>query len=194
MPSMYVPNPYTTLDQQPDPSNLQSLAELQALLSDPTSDAELRSLASIDITTTTNTLAQLTTTLKRSLTPPHPFAHLPCLVELHPGAGGSEASLFAASLLNMYTGLCARRAWPWTLLSYSADDSVPANETGLTDCVVEIDAPGAYDLLRTEAGVHRVQRVPATEKKGRTHTSAVSVLVLPSLPKPGEDSALNFDQ
>lgn len=48
-------------------------------------------------------------------------------------------------------------------------------------------------MLRTEAGVHRVQRVPATEKKGRTHTSAVSVLVLPSLPKPGEDSALNFE-
>jgi peptide chain release factor 1 len=131
--------------------------------------------------------------LKRTLTPRHPFAHLPCLLEIHPGAGGSEASLFAASLLNMYTSLCARRSWPCTLLSYSSDDSVPSGETGLTDCVLEIEGPGAYDVLRTEAGVHRVQRVPATEKKGRTHTSAVSVLVLPSLPKPGEDSALNFE-
>jgi peptide chain release factor 1 len=175
------------------PCPIQSLAELQALRSDPSSDAELRSLACTDITTTTDTLVQLTTTLKRTLTPPHPFAHLPCLVELHPGAGGSEASLFAASVLNMYRGLCARRSWPFTLLSYSADESVPSGETSLTDCVLEIDAPGAYDVLRTEAGVHRVQRVPATEKKGRTHTSAVSVLVLPSLPKPGADSELNFE-
>ena len=93
----------------------------------------------------------------------------------------------------MYTSLCAHRSWPCTLLSYAADDSVPSGDTGLTEAVLEVDAPGAYDVLRAEAGVHRVQRVPATEKKGRTHTSAVSVLVLPSLPKPGEDSALNFE-
>ena len=172
---------------------LQSLHELNALLSDPTSDAEICNLASSDISTTTVSLTSFTSALKRSLTPPHPFAHLPCLIEIHPGAGGSEASLFASSLLRMYQSLCARKSWPCTLLSLSSDDSVPSGESGLTDCVLEIPHPGSYDLLRAEAGVHRVQRVPATEKKGRTHTSAVSVLVLPSLPTPGQDSALNFE-
>jgi peptide chain release factor 1 len=108
---------------------------------------------------------------------------MPCLIEIHPGAGGSEASLFAQSLLDMYRAFCARMGWPTTLASYTADDSVP--EVAMTDALLEINAPGSYDILRSEAGVHRVQRVPSTEKKGRTHTSAVSVLVLPNLPETG---------
>lgn len=83
----------------------------------------------------------------------------------------------------MYTTLAARLNIPTALASYSPDESAPSGTTGVTDCLLELNAPFAYDLFRTEAGVHRVQRVPATEKKGRTHTSAVSVLVLPSIPE-----------
>lgn len=161
----------------------QSIHELEALLSDPSSDKELRELASTDIEEALTTLPILTNKLKSSLIPVHPFAHLPALLEIHPGAGGSEASLFAYELLQMYTALASNLNLPTSLASYSADESTPSGTTGLTDCILEINAPGAYDLFRTEAGVHRVQRVPATEKKGRTHTSAVSVLVLPSIPE-----------
>ena len=94
----------------------------------------------------------------------------------------------------MYTTFCASRGWKTSLLKYEADESAPGSETGLTEAFLEVTHPGSYDTLRGEAGVHRVQRVPATEKKGRTHTSAVSVLVMPSLPAAGsEDSALNFE-
>ncbi|OCT52845.1 Peptide chain release factor 1, mitochondrial [Cladophialophora carrionii] len=164
-----------------------SLAELETMLTDPSSDAELRTLASQDIEATTSQLPSLSARLKNSLIPPHPFASLPCMIEIHPGAGGSEASLFAQSLLNMYTDLCARKRWPTTLASYTPDDST--HDAGLTDALLEVHQPGAYDVLRTEAGVHRVQRVPATEKKGRTHTSAVSVMVLPSLPDSSSSSS-----
>lgn len=93
----------------------------------------------------------------------------------------------------MYRTFCASQGWKSELVKYDADESAPSSEAGLTDAVLEILQPGSYDILKGEAGVHRVQRVPATEKKGRTHTSAVSVLVLPSLPSPGEDSSLNFE-
>ncbi|KAK6364194.1 Peptide chain release factor 1, mitochondrial [Exophiala oligosperma] len=160
-----------------------SLSELDALLHDPSSDAELKSLAQSDIESTLSTLPGLTSRLKTSLIPAHPFADMSCMIEIHPGAGGSEASLFAQTLLDMYKGFCARKRWRTTLASYTPDDSVP--ESALTDALLEVDAPGSYDVLRSEAGVHRVQRVPSTEKKGRTHTSAVSVLVLPNLPETG---------
>jgi peptide chain release factor 1 len=150
-------------------------------------------LAQSEINTTTTSLPILASALRSSLIPPHPFAHLPCFIEIHPGAGGSEASLFAHTLLNMYMGLCTRLSYAHSLTSYTPDDSVPSTTPGLTDAILEINHPGAYDLLRTEAGVHRVQRVPATEKKGRTHTSAVSVLVLPSLPETSTESEMNFE-
>jgi len=170
----------------------QSLSELQGLLHDPSSDEEIRSLARADIEATTASIPTLAQQLKNALVPPHPFSGMPCLIELHPGAGGSEASLFAQSLLEMYKAFCARMGWPASLAQYQADGT--EGETALSEALLEIDAPGSYDILRTEAGVHRVQRVPATEKKGRTHTSAVSVLVLPSLPESGADSSeLNYE-
>ena len=122
-------------------------------------------------------MKSLSRRLEASLIPAHPFAHLPCLLELRPGAGGSEAALFAGDLLRMYHALCKRlalRAKTLTL-DVSADEQV-------SEAVLEIERAGAYGALRGEAGVHRVQRVPATETKGRTHTSAVSVLVLPRFP------------
>ncbi|KAJ4508505.1 Peptide chain release factor 1, mitochondrial [Exophiala dermatitidis] len=169
-----------------------SLSELQSLLDDPSSDAEILSLARSDIESTLSQLPSLTAALKKSLIPPHPFANLGCMIEIHPGAGGSEASLFAHTLLEMYRGMCARKKWPTQLTSYTPDDSV--SDKALTEALLEVEQPGSYEMLRSEAGVHRVQRVPATEKKGRTHTSAVSVLVLPNLPDTSSpESELDYE-
>ena len=164
---------------------------MSSLLRDPTTDSELHSLASADLTSAVASLEALSNALKTSLVPPHPFATLCCLVEIHPGAGGSEAALFASELLNMYQSLFSRRGWRTTMIKNDSEDAEGGR--ALTDAVLEVHQPGSYDTLMTEAGVHRVQRVPTTEKKGRTHTSAVSVLVLPSIPSPEENSALDFN-
>ncbi|KAI7536008.1 release factor [Hortaea werneckii] len=161
--------------------------ELQSLLA--SKDQELRELAQEDITPTEQQIAQATQALKHSLIPFHPFAHLPCLIEIRPGAGGDEAALFAGDLVRMYEAYCARNGLRASLLKYETADGmtagVGAGGSHVQEAILEVDSPGAYGVLRCEAGVHRVQRVPATESKGRTHTSAASVLVLPSIPAEG---------
>lgn len=161
-----------------------ALSELQSLLADPTTDEELRDLAAEDLETTHSELEIVTQRLTTSLTPKHPFDDMPCLMEIRPGAGGGEAALFANDLLRMYRAYCARKNFRVSLMKYeTADgDTTASGDPPLAEAILEIESPGAYAQLRSEAGVHRVQRVPATESKGRTHTSAVSVLVLPSLP------------
>ncbi|KAL9610869.1 MAG: hypothetical protein Q9167_004443 [Letrouitia subvulpina] len=165
-----------------------SLSELQQLIDDPATDSELRSLAAEEIRTTTESLPLISSQLQSSLIPEHPFASLPCLVELRPGAGGSEAALFAGDLLRMYQGFCKRQGLRCSLIKLDDNASGTAGSANeVQEAILEVDHPRAYDLLRCEAGVHRVQRVPATESKGRTHTSAVSVLVLPSFPEAGNE-------
>lgn len=119
---------------------------------------------------------------------------MPCLIEIRPGAGGDEAGIFAGNLLQMYQGYCKRRDLRVNIIKFDAT-KVYGLEHSVQEAVLEIENPGAYDMLRCEAGVHRVQRVPATEVKGRTHTSAVSVQVLPSFPTQEDDelAANNFE-
>ncbi|KAJ5510866.1 Peptide chain release factor class I/class II [Penicillium expansum] len=170
-----------------------SITELKSLLTDPNTDAELRSLATEDLESSRDALPTISDRLKKALIPRHPFADLPCLLEIRPGAGGDEAGLFAFEMLRMYVAFCSRRGFRPTILKQ--DTEVGPSDDRLSEAVIEIEASGAYDILRTESGVHRVQRVPATETKGRTHTSAVSVMVLPSFPEDGSemDNALNFE-
>ncbi|RAL06306.1 putative mitochondrial translation release factor (RF-1) [Aspergillus ibericus CBS 121593] len=170
-----------------------SMSELQSLLNDPDTDAELRSLAVEDLESSKVTLPTITDNLKKALIPRHPFADLPCLLEIRPGAGGDEAGLFAFEVLRMYIAFCSRHGFRYSILKQEVADG--PSEDRLSEAVLEVDADGAYDILRTESGVHRVQRVPATEAKGRTHTSAVSVMILPSFPESGSglDSSLNFE-
>lgn len=115
------------------------------------------------------------------------------MIEIRPGAGGDEAGLFAYELLRMYIAFCSRKGFRTGIIKLDAEDGTADDR--LTEAVMEVETDGSYNVLRTEAGVHRVQRVPATEAKGRIHTSAVSVMVLPSFPEPGlgEDSPLNFE-
>lgn len=171
-----------------------SLPELQQLIKDPSTDPELRSLAQEEMQTTTEKLSSLSRDLQTSLIPEHPFAQLECLIEIRPGAGGDEAGIFAGNLLHMYQGYCRRQGLRLNTLKFDATKT-QGLEHSIQEAVLEIKTPGAYDMLRCESGVHRVQRVPATEVKGRTHTSAVSVLVLPNFPSQGEDELVesNFE-
>ncbi len=170
-------------------STQEALAELNALLADPKTDPELRELAVEDLEATASQLDALSRNLTTSLTPKHPFEDLPCLLEIRPGVGGGEAALFAGDLLRMYQAYCQRKNMKASLLKYeTADgDSSSNGPSPLSEAILEIESPGAYGQLRSEAGVHRVQRVPATESKGRTHTSAVAILVLPSIPTSGSE-------
>ena len=118
----------------------------------------------------------------------HPFANFSCLLEIRPGAGGSEAALFAGDLLRMYQAFCKRHNLRSTILKLEdAKTTGTGSDNEIQEVVLEIEREGAYGLLRCEAGVHRVQRVPTTETKGRTHTSAVSVLILPNFPSDGKE-------
>ena len=122
--------------------------------------------------------------------PVHPFAHLPCLIEIRPGAGGSEAAIFAGDLFRMYQAFCNHNGLRTNLLKYENINGTSEAGVPLSEAIFEVDNENAYGIFRSEAGVHRVQRVPATETKGRTHTSAASVHVLPSLQ---ENSAAQED-
>ncbi|PQE04821.1 peptide chain release factor 1 protein [Rutstroemia sp. NJR-2017a BBW] len=133
-----------------------SLKELDALLKDSSTDVELRELAVEDLATTTTQLEELSRTLTTSLTPKHPFADLPCFLEIRPGVGGSEAAIFAADLLRMYKAYCARKKFRTTVIKYeTADGEGDAGSSPITEVVLEIETPGSYDMLRSESGVHR---------------------------------------
>lgn len=96
------------------------------------------------------------------------------IMEIRAGAGGDEASLFAQELSDMYTKFAKRKGWEMTLISESKSEI-----RGYKEVIFEINGEDAYRLLRWESGVHRVQRIPTTEKSGRIHTSTASVAVLP---------------
>ena len=158
-----------------------TLKELQSLAE--SSDKELQDLAKEEIEPTRESIGRAAGAIKSSLITVHPFAHLPCLIEIRPGAGGDEAGLFAGDLLRMYESFCGRNGLKTNIMKLDTeDDTAGGGGMHVQEAVLEVDSPGAYGTLRCEAGVHRVQRVPATESKGRTHTSAASVIVLPSIP------------
>ncbi|KAL8698297.1 MAG: hypothetical protein Q9201_006652 [Fulgogasparrea decipioides] len=174
---------------------LQSVAELQQLLRDASTDSELRNLAAEEIEETSSNLSTLFSTLQNTLIPSDPFATLPCLLEIRPGAGGAEAGIFVGDLLHMYQAYCKRQGLRAVLVKVDAVPSVKGSAEEVQEAILEIGNPGAYGILKSEAGVHRVQRVPATETQGRTHTSAASVLILPSFPEQGDEEygAANMD-
>ena len=98
------------------------------------------------------------------------------IMEIRAGAGGNEASLFAAELFSLYSKFAERRGWEVNIISKSESEA-----GGYKEIIFEINGQDAYKILRYESGVHRVQRIPATEKQGRIHTSTASVAVLPQV-------------
>ena len=168
---------------------IQALGELRRLVNDPSTDKELRSLAVDDMESTVAQLNGAAKSLTKSLLPKHPFADLPCLIEIRPGAGGSEAAIFAGDLLRMYQAYCVQNRFRASVIKLDEAEEEPGS---ITEAILEVESPGAYGVLRTEAGVHRVQRIPATETKGRVHTSSAAVMVLPSFSRVQGDG-INFE-
>lgn len=152
------------------------------------------SLATEELQHATSELETIKTNLMSSLVPRHPQAHLPCIMEFKRGVGGDDAAIFAADLFKMYQRFAVKRGWSWEILSYSPHDG---QGDGLVDAVVTVSSPRGDDIygtLRTEAGVHRVQRIPITESNGRVHTSAAAVMIFPQVQEAEmDDDPLNME-
>jgi len=136
-------------------------------------DNELRELALLDIESITPEIDKLERELKSMLLPKDPRDERNVIMEIRAGTGGDEAALFAADLFRMYTYYAEKMKWSVEILSQ--------NETGIggyKEIIFMIKGKGAYSHLKFESGVHRVQRVPATESSGRIHTSTITVAVL----------------
>ena len=147
-------------------------AELAALLDD--ADPEMREMANADLPSVRTRKAELEEVLKLLLIPRDPNDDRNVILEIRAGTGGDEAGLFAADLFRMYSRYAESRGWRVDVLSSSS-----TGLGGYKEIICSIDGEGAYSRLKFEGGVHRVQRVPATEAQGRIHTSAVTVAVMP---------------
>jgi peptide chain release factor 1 len=137
-------------------------------------DPELVALAKADLARLPPEITALTEELHELLLPRDPHDERDAIIEIRAGTGGDEAALFAADLYRMYQRFSERRGLSWEPISVS-DGTLG----GTKEAIVAVRGEDAYGLLRRESGVHRVQRVPATETQGRIHTSAATVAVLP---------------
>ncbi|KAG7844314.1 hypothetical protein KL941_003690 [Ogataea angusta] len=154
-----------------------NISGLKEILSEPDLDETLKEEAELELNMTHEQLVHTSKMLKAKLLPPVLHADRPCLMELRPGAGGHEANIFTNDLLEMYIRFCQINHWPFEILSKSEHIS----GKGIVEATLMINEQGSYDRMRHEAGVHRVQRIPETENKGRVHTSAAAVIVLPKI-------------
>src|SRR6187455_345508 len=137
-------------------------------------DPEMRDLALEELNDLNVRKERISDELKILLVPKDPNDERNVMLEIRAGTGGEEAALFAGDLYRCYTRFAERQRWRIELMSLSE-----AGQGGIKDVVVSIEGRGAYSRLKYESGVHRVQRVPATEASGRIHTSAATVAVLP---------------
>ena len=149
----------------------QNLRDAKELAND---GGELAELAKAEITETEARLSELEEELFVLLTPKDPNDEKNIIIEIRAGAGGDEASLFAAELYRMYLRWCEANGYKTELISESANDT-----GGYKEVIFMVKGDAPYAKLKFEGGVHRVQRVPVTESQGRVHTSTVTVAVLP---------------
>ena len=149
-------------------------AEADTLVNDPSIETEMRALAEQERVDLKSRLESLERELKLKLLPKDAADDSSAIVEIRAGTGGDEAALFAADLLGMYQRYCQLQGWRTELMSMSESDL-----GGIKDATLDVVGTGVYAKLKFESGVHRVQRVPATEANGRIHTSAATVAVLP---------------
>ena len=149
-------------------------ADADSLINDPETESEIRSLAEEERAELKVTLEKLDHDLRIALLPRDAADDSSAIVEIRAGTGGDEAALFAADLLEMYQRYCGLQGWRTEVM-----DRTESDLGGIKDATLEVNGRGAYAKLKFESGVHRVQRVPATENQGRIHTSAATVAVLP---------------
>jgi peptide chain release factor 1 len=147
-----------------------AIIETEALAADP----EMAELATEELAALRQRRDELTGRIRTLLIPRDPNDEKNVIVEIRAGTGGDEAALFAADLYRMYTRYAERNRWKVEVMSATDTDG-----GGFREIIFEVRGKGAYSHLRYESGVHRVQRVPVTERQGRIHTSTASVAVLP---------------
>lgn len=157
-----------------------SLAEAESLINDP----ELGELAKEDIKSLKTSLETAQAELEELLIPRDPADDKPAIVEIRAGAGGDEASLFAAELYRMYLKYAESHSLKTELISQNENEA-----GGMKEVIFKVSGDNAYGQLKFEGGVHRVQRVPVTESQGRIHTSTATVAVLPEAAE--EDLEIN---
>jgi peptide chain release factor 1 len=153
---------------------LTQLAENRALLKSEPADSEMALLAREEISRLEAEEARLSQQIHFGLVPPDPTDSRNTIIEIRAGAGGSESALFAADLYRMYCRYAETRGWKVETL-----DSNPSDLGGFKEIIFQVTGTDVFKRLKYESGVHRVQRVPATEAQGRIHTSTTTVAVLP---------------
>lgn len=139
-------------------------------------DEELREMAKMEIDDLEPKIEKLDAEIKELLIPRDPNDDKDVLLEIRAGTGGDEAAIFAGDLWRMYQRFCERRGLKMTVL-----DVTEGTAGGYKEVICSVSGESVYGLLKFESGVHRVQRVPATEQMGRVHTSAASVVVMPEV-------------
>jgi len=149
---------------------LDAQAEAEALLDDP----EMKGLAEEELREAKARLPEMEQNLRLALLPRDAADARPAIIEIRPGTGGDEAALFAGDLLRMYQRYAEARGWRFDILEMAQSEL-----GGIKEVVANVQGQGVFARLKYESGVHRVQRVPATESGGRIHTSAATVAVLP---------------
>jgi|TARA_B110000459_G_scaffold176862_1_gene201131 peptide chain release factor 1 len=150
-----------------------NINEAEEIISDG-SDAEMIEMAKMEMDDAKNRIPQLEEEIKFLLIPKDPEDAKNAVMEIRAGTGGDEASIFAGDLFRMYTKYCEGRGWKTSVVDFSEGTS-----GGFKEIQLEINGDDVYGVLKFEAGVHRVQRVPQTETQGRVHTSAATVMVFP---------------
>ncbi len=161
------------------------LKEVQTLMSDTSSDSEMRELAELEWLSLKEKIPQMEHDIQVLLLPKDADDERNAILEVRAGTGGEEAGLFAANLLRMYQRYAALKGWKFELLN-STDTGLGA----IREASASISGKGVFARLKFESGVHRVQRVPETEASGRIHTSAATVAVLPEV----EDVDIQIDE
>ncbi|MBO4751775.1 MAG: peptide chain release factor 1 [Bacteroidales bacterium] len=152
---------------------LDTITECKELLSSE-KDEELREMAKEELTASTERKEKMEEEIRIMLIPADPQDSKNAVVEIRGGTGGDEACLFAGDLFRMYTRYCEKRHWKIEIVDFNEGTA-----GGYKDITFNVTGEKVYGTLKYESGVHRVQRVPATETQGRVHTSAAAVVVLP---------------
>jgi peptide chain release factor 1 len=152
------------------------ISDIDALISDPQTDPEMRGMAEAERETLSLRSVELAQQIRVALLPKDAMDDRNVVLEIRAGTGGDEAALFAGDLFRMYERFAALQGWKVEVISASE-----GTMGGFKEIIAEVQGRGAFAKLKFESGVHRVQRVPDTETQGRIHTSAATVAVLPEV-------------
>ncbi len=164
---------------------LRQIKETTEISQDKSADPEMREMANAELKELEARVPQMEQDLRLLLVPKDPRDEKNIFLEIRAGAGGDEAGLFAAELFRMYTRYSEKKRWKVTLLDMSV-----SGVGGAKEIIAQVQGKGVFSRLKYESGVHRVQRVPATEAQGRIHTSTVTVAVIPE----AEDVDVQIEQ